>query len=101
MFIQKENKTILNISLDDSNGMTQMDPVAAYKIVDNYMKRTDLMYEIYHHTMTIRDDAFFMPFSALELILHDTDDQRAEAIKNDLKVFFNWKSPFDIMSNYS
>jgi hypothetical protein len=50
MYLHKENRTILNISLDDSNGLTQMDSVAAYKLVDNYMKNTGLMYEIYHHT---------------------------------------------------
>jgi hypothetical protein len=38
-----------------------------------------------------------MPFSALELILHDADDQKAEIIKDDLKKYFGWNSPFDEM----
>jgi hypothetical protein len=97
MYLHKENRTILNISLDDSNGLTQIDSVAAYKIVDNYMKHTGLMYEIYHHTMSVRGGAPTMPFSALELILHDTDDQKAEDIKSDLKIYFGWNSPFDEM----
>ncbi len=97
MFLHKENRTILNISLDDSNGLTQMDSVAAYKIVDNYMRNTGLMYEIYHHTMSIRGEASMMPVSALELILHDADDQKAEGIKADLKKYFGWDSPFDEM----
>ena len=97
MFMQKENRTILNISLADEKGRDQMDSVAAYKIVDNYMKHTDLKYEIYHHTMTVRDREYFMPFAALELILHDVEDQKAEDIKNDLKKYFGWKTPFDEM----
>ena len=97
MYLHKENRTILNISLDDSNGVTQMDSVAAYKIVDNYMKHTGLMYEIHHHTMSVRGGAAMMPFSALELILHDADDQKAEVIKADLKIYFGWNSPFDEM----
>jgi hypothetical protein len=97
MYLHKENRTILNISLDDSNGHTQMDSVAAYKLVDNYMKNTGLMYEIYHHTMSVRGGPSIMPFSALELILHDADDQKAETIKDDLKKYFGWNSPFDEM----
>jgi len=97
MFIEKDNKTTLNISLADKKGIRQIDPVEAYKILDKQMKDTDLKYEIYHKPFHIRGRESFMPFEILELVLHDADDRQVDHLAKAIKKLFPWKSPFDEM----